>query len=127
MANKLHKGTILGFSGSWGSGMGFLKIKKDSGEVVNVPCDNAPTVRSLEACYGDTIGEGHTVKSKPAFVGKKIYYEMESWGTMAGFSPVEEATPELEELYAKQHGKKGKLKKQIKDRTWVSKETGVWH
>jgi len=83
---KLEQGTILGFSGSWGSGMGFLKVKMKNGQVRSIPCDNAQTVRSLEDAFGDTIGEGHTVKKKGGYVGKKISFEMTDWGTMAGFN-----------------------------------------
>ena len=83
--DNFERGTILGFSGSWGSGMGFLQVKMKDGSVKSIPCDNAPTVRALEDAFGDTIGEGHTVKSKPAFVGKKIKFLMSDWGTMEGF------------------------------------------
>ena len=82
----MEKGTILGFSGSWGSGLGYLKIKMKDGTIKNIPCDNAQTVRSLESAFGDTIGEGHTVKKKGAYVGKKISFSMSSWGTMEGFN-----------------------------------------
>lgn len=82
----LQKGTILDFSGSWGSGMGFLKVKLQNGTIKSIPCDNAETVRSLEAAFGDTISEGHTVKKKGAYVGKKISFAMTDWGTMEGFN-----------------------------------------
>jgi hypothetical protein len=85
---KLDEGTIVGFSGSWGSGLGMLHIKKKNGSVISIPCDNAPTIRSLEDAYGNVIDEGHSVKQKAGFIGKKIKYKMSDWGTMEYFVPV---------------------------------------
>ena len=65
----IEKGTILGFSGSWGSGIGYLEIKRSDGIIDNVPCDNAPTDRALDAAYGDVITAEHTVNQE-AIKGK---------------------------------------------------------
>ena len=103
MADTIYKGKIQGFEGSWGSGLAQLIVKDSrTGEIKSLSCDNAQTVRSLEAAFGDTIGEGHTVNPKGAYVGKEIYYSMESWGGMVGFQPVEEASEELENHYESQ-------------------------
>jgi hypothetical protein len=101
---ELQKGEILNYSGSWGSGLGTFTIKRDDGKIVQVHSDNAPTIRSLESAYGDVIQEEHTFNVN-AIKGKKIYYSVESWGTMAGFQPEEEASEELEEKYLKQFHK----------------------
>ena len=49
----MDRGTIDGFSGSWDSGLGYLVIDGQP-----VPCDNAATVRALEACFGGVITPG---------------------------------------------------------------------
>jgi len=88
----MKKGFIKGFRGSWGSGLGTLIIQdSETNEVDHVPCDNAPTVRALEGCFGNTIDDGHTVKSEPGFINKEIFWAYDDMGlTLEGFSPVEE-------------------------------------
>ena len=85
----MRRGTIFGFRGSWLSGIGCLIIHNDEGERELVPCDNAPTVRALEAAFGDVIGPGHTVNVE-AIVGRKILYSTGPLGVLEGFTPVEE-------------------------------------
>lgn len=88
--SEMQRGTITGFRGSWGSGLGYLLI-----DDVAVPCDNAPTVRALDACFGDVIAEGHTVNQE-AIIGKEIYYSMDDMGlVLGGFTPVD--GPEMED------------------------------
>lgn len=79
------RGTINGFNGSWGSGLGFLVV-----DGVGIPCDNAPTVRALEACFGGVIGKAHDVVSGPSWVGKEIIYSVDPLGFLEGFTPAEE-------------------------------------
>ena len=82
---EMRRGTITGFSGHWLSGIGYLLV-----DGVGVPCENAPTVRALDACFGDVIAEGHTV-SQETIVGKEIYYSMDDLGlVLGGFTPVDE-------------------------------------
>lgn len=98
---NVYKGRLLGFSGSWGSGLGYLMIEDvETGVVESVPCDNAPTVRALEACFGGVIGAGHTVRRKPGFVGKVVLWSYDEMGlTLGGFTPWAEAGPELRAMY----------------------------
>jgi len=107
----VQRGTIQGFQGSWGSGIAILIIKKENGEIDNVPCDNAPTVRALESAFGNVIGAGHTMSTEN-IKGKEIFYDYTDWGTLAGFVPVDEAPPELFEEYEKQ--KKERSQKKLK-------------
>ena len=86
----MYRGTIDGFSGSWGSGLGYLIIDGHP-----VPCDNAATVRALEACFGDVIEPGHTV-SQESIVGREIWYQVGLWGVLEAFSPVDDNSPEDE-------------------------------
>ncbi len=90
----MNKGTITGFRGSWGSGIGYLII-----DGVPVPCENAPTVRALEGAFGDVIGEGHTVDQSRLEEGLEVYYSVDDLGMLNGFTPVDDATPEIEEAY----------------------------
>jgi hypothetical protein len=81
----MRKGVITGFSGSWMSGLGYLLV-----DGVPVPCENAPTVRALDACFGDVIAEGCTVNQE-AIIGRQIYYSMDDMRlVLGGFTPVDE-------------------------------------
>lgn len=97
----MYRGTIKGFEGSWGSGIAFLLVDREidreaAPERERIPCDNGPTVRALDAAYPGFIAEGHTVDSS-AITEHEIYYAYDDMGLMlAGFSPVEEASEELE-------------------------------
>ena len=80
----MNRGTITGFQGSWGSGLGYLVI-----DGIPIACENASTVRALEAAFGDVIAPGHTVDQE-AIKGKEIYWSMDDMGLiLAGFTPVE--------------------------------------
>ena len=82
----MNKGIITGFQGSFFSGIAALIVKDENGIIREVPCENAATVRALDACYGGVIGPGHTVVQR-SFVGKKIFYECSDWGTLGRFVP----------------------------------------
>lgn len=96
----IRKGTLLQFSGSWGSGMGLLHIQdSDTLAVESVPCENAPTVRALEACFGNVITPGHTA-SGDGYKGREVYWSCDEMGLMlAAFTPVEDASDELIAAY----------------------------
>jgi len=96
---RVYRGTIVGLSGSWGSGLAMLMVEDHQEGFVSIPADNGPLVRALEDAFGEVIGEGHTV-NLDAIEGRKIYYVYDEMGlTLGGFVPVEEATVELEEAY----------------------------
>ena len=90
----MKKGTITGFRGSWGSGIGYLII-----DGVPVPCENASTVRALEGAFGDVIAEGHSVSQDRFKDGLEVYYSVDDLGMLDGFTPVDDATEEIEEAY----------------------------
>jgi hypothetical protein len=82
----VHRGIIEGFRGSYGSGLGYLIV---SGKPI--PCDNGQTVRSLEAAFGNAIGEGHTVNNEGGFIGQDIVFSYDDMGLMMeGFTPTED-------------------------------------
>jgi len=83
--NGMRHGVIVGFSGSWGSGLGFLIIDGQP-----VPCENAATVRALEACFGRVIAPGHLVYQE-SIVGQEIQYQIGPWGVLEAFSPVDDS------------------------------------
>ena len=91
----IRKGTIAGFGGSWGSGLGHLRF--EDGTVVH--CENAPTVRALESAFGNVIGPGHTVNPHGDHVGQTIYYSTDDFGILDGFTPEDEAPPEIVRQY----------------------------
>ena len=99
---EVNMGTIIAFLGSWGSGLGVLVIKSVDGLVMEVPCENAPTVRALDGAFGDVIGNGHTV-NQSAIRGKRIYWSYDSVGLILdGFTPVDEAPCEMSDAFARE-------------------------
>ena len=97
---EIKKGKIKDLQGSWGSGMAILVVETDEGRE-SLPCDNGPTVRALDSCFG-VIEPGHTFNIKNA-VDKEIFYSMDELGLLlAGFTPVEDAPIELVEAYESQ-------------------------
>ena len=93
---RIRKGIIKGFNGSWGSGLGTLVIEDEVEGTVAVPCDNGPTVRALQQAFGDTVGDGHTVKPQGAYVDQEVYWMYDDMGlTLEVFVPVGEASEEL--------------------------------
>jgi len=87
----VHRGIIEAFFGSWMSGLGSLLV---SGCPVH--CDNAPTVRAMDGCFGNVIAAGHTVNQK-AIRGKDIVYSTDGF-VLEGFTPTKE--------WRKIHGRK---------------------
>ena len=87
----MDRGTIGGFMGSWGSGLGYLVINGRP-----IPCHNGPTIRALEACFGDVLAPGHTVNQE-SIAGKEIRYSVGPWGVLEAFSPVEILAEEKED------------------------------
>jgi len=97
---RIYRGIIEGFHGSWGSGLGHLIV---SGQAI--PCDNGSTVRALEACFGNVIGEGHMVNNSNerardsegkflpgrGFIGRDIVYSYDEFGlVLGGFTPTDD-------------------------------------
>lgn len=93
----IEKGILKEFKGSWGSGMGFLAIEIN-GSVKDFPCDNGTTVRSLEAAFGNVITEGHTASGN-GFKDQEVFFSVDDFGVLAGFTPVAEARSELIDAY----------------------------
>ncbi|TES90052.1 MAG: hypothetical protein E3J87_00780 [Candidatus Cloacimonadota bacterium] len=100
---EIRKGEIINFIGSWGSGLGFLVIQdSETEEIEQVPCDNGPTVRALENCFGNVITPDHTANGN-GYNDKEIFWSMGELGfVLGGFTPVEDASPELIEAYENQ-------------------------
>ena len=73
---KIKRGEIIGFQGSWMSGLGTLIVKNlDTGMVENISCENAPTGRAFENAFGDIIQAGHTADFSK-IKGKQIFYSI---------------------------------------------------
>ena len=97
----INKGTILAFYGGHLSGLAHLQIAdSDTGESSMIPCDNGATVRALEEMFGDVIAPAHTVDPAGGHVNQEVYWSYDELGlVMGGMTPVNEATPELIEMY----------------------------
>ncbi len=102
MIPQIYRAKILGFQGSWGSGMAFLNVEDlDTGTIEAVPADSGPLGRALGSAFG-AIGSGHTIDNSQ-IEGQEIFYVMDDMGlTMGCFMPVEEAGAELWEAYDQQ-------------------------
>ena len=106
MPPVIRKGKIMDFRGSWGSGIGYLIIKDSkTGRVESLTCENAETVRSLDAAFGGVISEEHTADVS-GIRGREIYWGPGDWVGIGWFMPVEEAPFEMEEAYERQSRKK---------------------
>jgi hypothetical protein len=90
----IEKGTITGFAGTHMSGLGYLLI-----DGMPIPCENAPTVRALEGCFGKVIGGEHNVLPDGGHLGQEIYYSTNAFGILEFFAPVDQAPDELVEAY----------------------------
>lgn len=103
---NIRKGKLKDFRGSWNSGLGMVVIEdSETGIVEEVPCDNGATVRALESCFGNVIGEAHCVKSNEevGFYDREVYWSKDDTDIiLAGFTPIEEASEELEALYVEE-------------------------
>lgn len=100
---KINRGIIKEFRGSWQSGLGSLILESLDGGLVMVPCENGATVRALDACFGGVIDQAHGVNQE-AIAGKEIYWSYDEYGCLlGGFTPVEEAEEKLLKAYAEQH------------------------
>ena len=82
-------GKIIGFSGSWGSGIAMLSIEHDDKTTKDYPCENAEMVRALDDAFGNVIADGHSVDVN-AIIGKRIEFEMTDYGIIAGFNKLDE-------------------------------------
>jgi len=90
---KLERGCIRRIDGAWGSGILQLKIetvriRADSdnrfrfeavGDIRNIPADNGPTIRTLEALFGDVITPGHTF-NPDSVIGREVFYMLDDMG-----------------------------------------------
>ena len=78
------RGVIQAFHGSWLSGFAELELDTEA-----VTCENAPTVRALDAAFGDVITSGHSV-NQDAIRGREIVYDVDELGLLAWICPIEE-------------------------------------
>lgn len=83
------RGTIEDFRSHRSSGIAHLVVRLEDGHRTLVACENGPTVRALDACFGGVIGPGMTVQVD-AIRGKQIEFSRDDIGLMKWFEPVEE-------------------------------------
>ena len=97
---EIRKGRLIQFRGSWGSGLGTLEIEdSETSERDHVPCDNGATIRALEAAFGNVITPAHTANGD-GYKGQEVYWSYDEFGlVLGGFTPVEDASPELVNCY----------------------------
>jgi len=88
---EVIRGKIISVSGSWGSGLATMQLQAGK-KLVTVHGDNGVLIRALDGCYG-CITKGHTF-SNDSIKGKEIIVVLESWGTIAGWKPIEDCSDE---------------------------------
>ncbi len=87
-----YRGTLGKFHGSYSSGIAFIEINGSP-----VPCENAPTVRALEHCFGNVIQPDHTASSR-SFEGREVVYSLDDFGLLLSFTPADQGDgPEIPE------------------------------
>jgi len=89
----MQKGTIVTLTGHPMSGLWTLVLDN---AIVHI--GSGYGVRNLAAAFGATEGEGDLMEK---ITGQEIYYSVDFMGVMEGFTPVDEASPELIEAYEK--------------------------
>ena len=94
MGEKVLKGTIAGISGDPRSPFWTLHFEDGSAALFGF----GDGVRQLAACFGATEGSGDLLEK---IKGKEIFYSVSYLRVMDGFSPIEEASAELLELFRK--------------------------
>lgn len=104
----IRKGKLKGFRGNWMSGLAYLVIEdSESGMTEEVMCENGSTVRALEGCFGNVIGDAHCVEpdERAGFYDKEVYWNMDEMGLiLAGFTPVDDAPEEVVALFNQERG-----------------------
>lgn len=83
---------ILAFYGSWSSGLAALEVRLTNGQTRSIYCENAPTVRALDACFGNVIRPGHTVAIPAEVQNRELILTVDEIGILLGFTPVEDWT-----------------------------------
>ncbi len=124
---ELFKGKIKDFSGSWGSGLGTLHIEdSETGSIQGIPCENAQTVRCLEAAFGNTITDAHTANGS-GYKNKVVYWAYDDMGlTLGWFIPIKEASQDkrIASDYRKSRAKRQKEKAEYCKKTGASHTPG---
>lgn len=89
----LQKGVIEGVYGSFGSGLATIVFQDGS----QVHCENGPTIRALDACFGNVIGDGHTINNEDGgHVGQEIVFTTDFMNLLEAFAPYD---PEQHDNY----------------------------
>lgn len=97
----IRKGRIKALQGSWTSGLACLIIEdSETGITEVVPCENGPTVRALDALFGEVIAPGHSINLHGGHINQEIFWSYDEFGlVLGGFTPVEGAHPEVIRAY----------------------------
>ena len=100
MEYQVRIGKIKDFNGHWMSGIASLAILDSETEQLEwIHCENASTVRALDACFGGIIQEGHSV-SVEGIADQEIYWSLDDMGLIfESFTPVDDASQELIEFF----------------------------
>ena len=99
--DKIYRGIIKDFKGSWRSGVAILILCSDNNVENHIYCENASTVRALNAMFPGFITEGHTADPE-VIKGKVIYYSIDC-GLLDWILPEEYADFDFIEQYSKQN------------------------
>jgi hypothetical protein len=81
---------ILAFHGSWLSGLAVLEVLLANGETLSISWVNGPTVRALDACFGNVIRPNHTVAIPAELRDREVVLSVDGLGILLAFTPVED-------------------------------------
>jgi hypothetical protein len=83
---------ILAFRGNWLSGLAVLQVLLANGNTRFIHCENAPTVRALDACFGNIIGPNHTARIPAEVRKREVVLSVDGMGILLAFTPLEDWT-----------------------------------
>ncbi len=106
MKYEIKRAVIKGISGQVMSGLWQLQLDSET-----VHIESGYGVRNLASAFGASEGTGDLQEK---IEGQEIFYTVDEFGVLEGFTPVEEATPELMEMFKGQDESK-KLQGNLKN------------
>jgi hypothetical protein len=101
---RLLKGKILAFEGDPYLNVSFLAIKHDDGTVDITVGQFSEIVSKLISAYPDILGMDFKIDLR-AVKDREIYYTAGDFGVLFGFTPIEQADPQLSVAYGYYKGK----------------------
>lgn len=86
---KFYRGKIIGFFGSWGSGLATLHVEHNDGTIETIPCKNELAIKLLKNKFSNIVRSDGGIKYDGEHVGKEILYSIDKWGNLISIDPID--------------------------------------